>query len=288
MEKLAHMTDDYATGNSSQRVARIPIEEIERQLKRRYEAKGWSRHLWVNDVAHLRRLAKHPEDVTIEDCEDLILKATKNNTRSNYMWLLTSIYRTMNELGIVDNNPTLKLPVIRKTRNHPRPLTDREAATLLSMTNEPMRSWFVLGCFAGLRAMEVSGLTGADLEQTDDGFTLRVRGKGKTDLVIPAHPLVAEIIQKQGRLGRLWNLNPNKISAYACEEMRRVGVDKKFHSCRHYFATSALKASGGDLLVVRDLLRHASVATTQQYTALEQSRPTSVVNLLQVPTYASA
>ena len=288
MEKIHEMTDKYTTGSVPRRVAHTPFEEIERQMRRRYETKGWSKHLFVNDIAHLKRLNKHPEDVTIEDCENLILKATKNNTRANYMWRLTSIYRTLNELGVVTNNPTLKLPVIRKTRNNPRPLTDREASTLFSMTNEPFRSWFILGCFAGLRAMEVSGLMGTDLEQTDDGYTLRVRGKGNTDLVIPAHPLVAEAIKAQGKLGRLWELNPNKISAYACREMSRVGVDKKFHSCRHYFATTALKASGGDLLVVRDLMRHASVATTQQYTALEQSRPTSVVNLLQLPNYSVA
>lgn len=262
---------------------RIPIEEIEARLRQSYESRGWSMHLCRNDLAHLRRLGKHPQDVTLEDCERMILRASKANSRANYSSRLKSLFRHMNKLKLISNDPTVDLAINRKTRSTPRPLTEAEVSILIETAKEPIRSWFVLGCFAGLRAMEVSGLKGSDLELGDDGYLLRVRGKGNTDLTIPAHPLVVEVIKAQGTLGRLWKINPKKISEYACAEMRRVAVDKKFHSCRHYFATSAMKVSGGDLLVVRDLMRHSSVATTQQYTLLEQSRPASIVNMLSLP-----
>lgn len=261
----------------------IPIEEIEARLQQSYESRGWANNVFHNDMSLMRRLGVHPQLATLEDCERLVLTPPKSNSRGIYAARLISVFRHMNKLGLVANNPTEDLTVMRKTRTMPRPLTDQEAAILMETAEEPMRSWFVLGCFAGLRAMEVSGLKGSDLELGDDGYTLRVIGKGNTDLVIPAHPSVVEVIQAQGTLGRLWKLVPNKVSSYACDEMARLGVNKKFHSCRHYFATSAMKASGGDLLVVRDLMRHASVATTQQYTLLERSRPTAVVNLLSMP-----
>jgi len=265
----------------------IPISEIESRLEQSYESRGWAKSVFHNDMSLLRRLGVHPQEATLEDCERLVLTPPKSNSRGVYAARLISMFRHMNKLGLIKNNPTEDLTVMRKTKTLPRPLTDQEAATLMETSEEPMRSWFVLGCFAGLRAMEVSGLLGSDLELGDDGYTLRVRGKGNTDLVIPAHPAVVEVIKARGVLGRLWKICPNKVSSYSSDEMARLGVTKKFHSCRHYFATSAMKASGGDLLVVRDLMRHASVATTQQYTLLERSRPTFVVNLLSMPLMAS-
>lgn len=261
----------------------IPLEVIEDRLREKYLARGWSMHLWTNDRATLRRLGVHPADATLQDLERIVLMASRQGTRANYTARLRSLFRSMNELGLIQNNPAAELAEIRKPRGVPRPLTEAEARLLCTEAPEPFRSWFILGCFAGLRAMEVSGLRGADLEEGPNGFELLVRGKGGTELLIPAHDLVVDVIKAQGTLGRLWTLNPNKVSAYACAEMQRLGVNKKFHSCRHYFATSAMRASGGDLLVVRDLMRHASVAVTQIYTQLEQARPRAVLSALTMP-----
>jgi site-specific recombinase XerC len=41
-----------------------------------------------------------------------------------------------------------------------------------------------------------------------------------------------------------------------------------------------LEKSGGDLIAVKELMRHTSVATTQIYTQLAQGRTRSLVNLL--------
>jgi site-specific recombinase XerC len=49
----------------------------------------------------------------------------------------------------------------------------------------------------------------------------------------------------------------------------------------YYFATTMLEKSGGDLIAVKELMRHTSVATTQIYTQLAQGRTRSLVNLLE-------
>lgn len=260
--------------------------ELEQRLWERYRAQGFSRQLFVNDLALLRRVCARTGDpctVTLTDMEAVVLRANKQGTRANYVARIKSMWSTLRKLDFVHNHVDEQLASVRKPRGMPRPLSHQQAEILMTKTELPFRHWFILGCLAGLRAMEVSGLRGDDLEQGPDGFLLRVRGKGGTDLTIPAHPAVVEMIQSYRTLGRLWSLNPNKLSSYACTEMRRVGVEMKFHSCRHYFATSALKASGGDLLVVRDLLRHSSVATSQVYAQLEQGRSRSVVDLLAIP-----
>lgn len=264
----------------------IDRTELEQRLWERYQAQGFSQQLYRNDLALLRRVCVRTGDpcqVTISDMEAIVLCANRQGTRANYVARIKSIWSTLRKLDLVHTHVDEQLASVRKPRGIPRPLSQQQAEILMTQTNLPYRHWFILGCLAGLRAMEVSGLRGDDLEESADGFVLRVRGKGGTDLTIPAHPAVVEMIQSYRTLGRLWNLNPNKLSSYACAEMRRVGVEMKFHSCRHYFATSALKASGGDLLVVRDLLRHASVATSQVYAQLEKGRSRSVVDLLSIP-----
>jgi integrase len=264
----------------------IHSTELEQRIQDRYLARGWSSKVWINDRATLRRVCErsgNPDQVTLEDMESVVMRATKQGSRANYVARIKSVWQTMRDLGLTTSNVDQQLASVRKPRGLPRPISDTQAQKLLREAKEPYRSWFVLGIYAGLRAMEVSGLQGSDLEEGPHGYLLRIRGKGNTDLTIPAHPEVVRIIQEAGTLGRLYRLNPNKVSAYACAEMKRLGVNMKFHSLRHYFATSALSASGGDLLVVRDLLRHSSVATTQVYAQLQEGRTRSVIELLSVP-----
>ena len=263
----------------------IEPTELEQRLFDRYKARGWSKQVLINDRALLRRICARtgdPDTATLEDMEAVIMAAQRQGSRANYVARTKSIFQTLRELELITNTADQKLAKVRKPRGLPRPLSESQAQRLITEADEPYRSWFILGIYAGLRAMEVSGLQGSDLEEGPDGFLLRIRGKGGTDLTIPAHPEVVRIIKESGTLGRLWYLNPNKVSSYACAEMKRLGVEMKFHSLRHYFATSALRASGGDLLVVRDLLRHASVATTQVYAQLGEGRTRSVVESLQV------
>lgn len=279
------VTESQVLARRVAKVGTIHPTDLEQRLFDRYAARGWSKQVLINDRATLRRVCERtgdPDAVTLEDMEAVVMRATSQGSRANYVARIKSIFATLRDLELTDNMADLKLAKVRKPRGLPRPISEAQAQILLTETKEPYRSWFTLGIYGGLRAMEVSGIQGSDLEQGPDGYVLRIRGKGNTDLTIPAHPEIVRIILEAKTLGRLWYLTPNKISSYACREMKRVGVPMKFHSLRHYFATSALRASGGDLLVVRDLLRHSSVATTQVYAQLGEGRTRSVVELLQV------
>lgn len=260
------------------------LEDVISRVGQAYAAQGWSKQLWYNDRALLRRLGKHPDDLTLADLEQEVLRVKKQSTRANYVARIKSLMSTMRRLGITENRADKALPSVKKPRAVPKPLTGEEARMLMEKAQEPMRSWFVLSCLAGLRAMEISGLRGEDLSEIGDGqYELRIRGKGNTDLVIPAHPKVAEVIQNAGTLGRLWELTPRKVSTYACQEMRRLGIHSsraRLHAGRHYFATSILEASGWDLLTTAKLMRHANVNTTTGYTLLRDDRPREVLGLL--------
>lgn len=128
-----------------------------------------------------------------------------------------------------------------------------------------------LALYAGLRAQELADLRGEQLERWTQGWALRIMGKGDVVATIPAHPKVVEIVR--GVAGPVFpGATANSISHKGLRLFREVGLEGGIHRCRHTFATRALEASGNDLLCVRDLMRHASVSTTQVYTKLSDKR----------------
>lgn len=260
----------------------VPMDVIREKLKDRYETSGFSEALFRNDFNLLVRMGVHPQEATLEDLQRLVMTAKASSTKANYASRLRSMYKAMNKLGLINNRVIDDLPTPRKGRGLPHPLTPNEAKLLMTKASKPMRDWYIIGCCAGLRAMEVANLKGIDLEDRSDGYTLRIAGKGGTDLIIPVAPIVAKTIKSYKTDGRLWKYSPNRLSKLAAQEMKRLGItEKTFHACRHYFATTMLEKSGGDLLAVRDLMRHSSVATTQVYTQLASGRTRSLVNLIE-------
>lgn len=259
----------------------IPLEIIKDKLRDRYETQGYSMAMFNNDFNLLLRLNVHPQTATTEDLQRLIMSVRAASTKGTYAARVRSIFKALRKMGLITNQADLDLPAVRKKRGLPHPLTPGEAELIMTKAELPMRDWFIIGCKAGLRAMEVANLRGVDLEKVDDGYILRVAGKGGTDLSIPVADIVAETILNYQVSGKIWSVSPNTLTKMCSAEMKRLGIPKKtFHACRHYFATNMLERSNGDLLAVRDLMRHSSVATTQVYTQLASGRTRSLVNLL--------
>jgi integrase/recombinase XerC len=177
-------------------------------------------------------------------------------------------------LGEDASIPLLKGP--RVPRSLPRPI-DPEAVLALA------GDWAVLlllyGC--GLRVSEATGLTGDVLPL---GETLRVTGKRNKMRQVPLLANVREAIEGylelcpyppakgeplfRGSRGRA--LSPALIRRAVQGARKRLGLPEKTtpHALRHSFATHLL-AGGADLRSLQELLGHASLSSTQVYTAVD-------------------
>ncbi len=147
------------------------------------------------------------------------------------------------------------------------------------------------GC--GLRISEALALTGDDLAIADPAKpvvaaqTLRIKGKGGKMRLVPllaavaggvdtylaACPYLAQADQPVFRGARGGILNPGVVQR-AMRVMRgAMGLAETAtpHAMRHSFATHLL-SGGGDLRTIQELLGHASLSTTQKYTAVDTDR----------------
>ncbi|MCE8472095.1 tyrosine-type recombinase/integrase, partial [Rhodovulum sulfidophilum] len=115
----------------------------------------------------------------------------------------------------------------------------------------------------------------------------RIRGKGGKERLVPALPVARQAVDAYLDLcpfettpdaplfrgARGGALNP-RLVARAMEGARtRLGLPASAtpHALRHSFATHLL-AAGGDLRTIQELLGHASLSTTQAYTAVDTVR----------------
>jgi integrase/recombinase XerC len=192
-----------------------------------------------------------------------------------------------------DATAVLSARAPRFQKKLPRPLTVEGAADVLDSVGDDAREpWIaardtavvtlLYGC--GLRISEALGLTGADHPLPE---VLRIRGKGGKERLVPALPVAREAVARYVALcpfdlapdGALFRgarggaLNPRVIAAAMERTRNRLGLPATAtpHALRHSFATHLLGA-GGDLRSIQELLGHASLSTTQAYTAVDAAR----------------
>jgi integrase/recombinase XerC len=140
---------------------------------------------------------------------------------------------------------------------------------------------------SGLRISEALGLKRADVPEPGKGDTLVVIGKGNKTRMVPVLQQVLDLVAAYAALfpgtlpvdGPLFRgarggpLSP-RIVQLAMERLRgALGLPDSAtpHALRHSFATHLL-ARGGDLRAIQELLGHASLSTTQIYTAVDAER----------------
>ena len=139
---------------------------------------------------------------------------------------------------------------------------------------------------SGLRISEALGLSRRDVPAPGKGDSITVLGKGKKSRMVPVLPQVLDLVADYTQLAPFdlaadaplfrgakgGPLSP-RIVQLTMERLRgALGLADTAtpHALRHSFATHLL-SRGGDLRSIQELLGHASLATTQIYTAVDSS-----------------
>ena len=193
--------------------------------------------------------------------------------------------------GVAAQLPRTRAP--KRPRTLPRPAAPDDAMNLAeNAADAASEPWIgardlailLLLYGAGLRVAEAMSLTA---DQLPIGSTLRVTGKRSKMRVVPIVPAVREAIEDYARQciyplrgdaplfvgARGGPLNPDLVRRSVAAARRRLGLPDTLtpHALRHSFATHLL-ARGADLRSLQELLGHASLSSTQIYTAVDAAR----------------
>lgn len=185
-------------------------------------------------------------------------------------------------------------------RKLPRPLTEADARDVLADVGlEAREPWIAARDVAvvtllyacGLRISEALSLTGRDYPLPD---VMRIIGKGGKERLVPVLPAARRAVEEYIRQcphpldrtaplfrGVRGGALSQRMVQKAMEHTRaRLGLPATAtpHALRHSFATHLLSA-GGDLRAIQELLGHASLSTTQAYTAVDTARLMEVYRL---------
>ena len=223
-------------------------------------------------------------------------KHRRASTRARAFVAIKEYLAHLKEMGWTAHDLGEGLEAPKRARILPRTLGEEETMRLVASvdgtTPRDLRDRAMLetlyGC--GLRVSELCALELTDLPEGAE--LIRCRGKGAKDRLVPFAPSVAAAIRRYLDEGRGALVRGNLAERHLFvtrlgKGFTRMGVFKLLkeralaagidpaavspHVLRHSFATSLL-AHGADIRSIQEMLGHASVATTQIYTHVDQAR----------------
>jgi integrase/recombinase XerC len=204
-----------------------------------------------------------------------------------------TFYRWLAQRDGLEVTPVLSARSPKYQRSLPRPLAvDAAKSVIDAVGTADGPPWvaardaavitLLYGC--GLRISEALSLTVDDLPL---GESLRITGKGGKERVVPliaparraveAYVAIQPHVVTPGvplfRAVRGGALSARTVQKAMAQARMALGLPSSAtpHAMRHSFATHLLSA-GGDLRSIQDLLGHASLSTTQVYTAVDTAR----------------
>lgn len=214
-------------------------------------------------------------------------------TRARRLAALKSFYAFLTRRGVLAANPARRVKTPRLPQRLPRAVPVDEAFALMDAPDAEKlleaRDAAMLEVLygGGLRVAELVGLDVKDVDRASG--VVRVLGKGNKERLCPLHPGVFErldawLARRQEILAgpgkkkapealflnfRGGRLTTRSVQRHLARYVQRLALNRKVtpHALRHSFATHLL-AGGVDIRSIQELLGHASLSTTQRYTAV--------------------
>lgn len=214
---------------------------------------------------------------------------------------IKSFYGFLTRRKIIEVNPARRVKTPKLPHRLPRAVPVDETFALMEAPDAEkvlgLRDIAMLEVLYG-GGLRVSELCGLDLTSLDArAKTVRVLGKGNKERICPLHDGAMEALrvwlERRGELlvkpaknqapeALFLNFRGGRLTTRSVERhlekyVQQLGLQRKVspHALRHSFATHLL-AGGADIRSIQELLGHASLSTTQRYTAVSFEQLQSV------------
>lgn len=192
---------------------------------------------------------------------------------------------------LINSNPIAQLEVPKRKKALPKYLTLEQSIELLNAVEGKYkeRDYAILTLFlnCGLRVSEMAGLNYTDIRNDK---TMRVVGKGNKERVVYLNSACIDAINDYMKVRPVDEVKDKKalfisrnnrrmsvktIQAMVYKYLAKIGLDAQGYSChklRHTAATLMYQHGGVDVRVLKEVLGHENLGTTEIYTHLSSEQ----------------
>ena len=231
---------------------------------------------------HLRRFANTsglgPFEPTTDDLIDYLGSHDWSaQTKRSHRATLRAFYSWAHAAGATTTDPAALLPIVRTQPGTPRPIPESELRQALATAGERERLMIRLGAEASMRSCEICLVNVADVIGQVGSHSIVVHGKGNKIRVVPIDDGLAVTLLERGRRNAGGWVFEGKINGHLSNkrviELLADALPGKWagHSLRHRYGTITYQGSQ-DIRSVQENMGHASVATTQIYTGIDDEQ----------------
>lgn len=240
--------------------------------------------------------------ITLNDAYQFLIycrNVRKNNeaTRARKVVAIRRFFTYLTDnLGLLPTNPmkNLDAPKIKKTL--PKYLTLEEAQKLLSVIDGPFkeRDYCIITLFLNC-GMRLSELISIDYNDIRADNTLVITGKGNKERTVYLNNACINAIDAYRKVRpnegvkdralflskRLTRISPRMVETMVQKYLEMAGLGGRglsVHKLRHTAATLMYQHGNVDILVLKEILGHENLGTTEIYTHITQDATRNAVN----------
>lgn len=237
------------------------------------------------------------QEVHLQDLHAFVSYISKerennNNTRSRKIAAIRSFFKYLSNVAdVLEENPSEKLEMPKRETRHPNYLTLTESKNLLEAVSEEKneflrkRDYAIIVLFLNC-GMRLSELISINLPMIRNGEVIAVIGKGNKERTIYLNQLCKEALKdylairpsiddKEEPL--FVSLQKKRIQRRSVQRLvekylSKAGLDTNIystHKLRHTAATLMYKYGKVDILMLKEILGHENISTTQIYTHVD-------------------
>lgn len=239
------------------------------------------------DINFIKKITLNDAYKFLVYCKNV--RKNNENTRARRVIAIRRffIYITDNQ-GLLENNPMKNLDIPKSKKALPKYLTLEEAQRLLSVIDGPYkeRDYAIITLFLNC-GMRLSELVSIDYNDIKADGSLVITGKGNKERTVYLNnaclKAIADYMKKRPNDGvkdkalflssRNQRISPKTVQHIVYENLDKAGLGDRglsVHKLRHTAATLMYQHGNVDLLLLKEILGHENLGTTEIYTHITQ------------------
>lgn len=232
---------------------------------------------------------------------DKFITSTYSRTQRgahHYYRTLKAAFNKAIEWNYISINPFTKVKFPKLSKSFPAFISEDELLIILANTPyQYLKDIFIVGFYTGLRLGELINMHWNWIDFFQNQITVKCTDqfvtKSKKERIVPMCEKVRSVLINRFSVAThqssevvFYRIKERKLHQETISKQFKLAVRKSnlnekihFHSLRHSFA-SLLAQKGVSLYIIKELLGHEDLATTQIYSHLQQENLRNAVNLL--------